>query len=104
MDAVSAFLQVELDEEIYMEQPPLFKDPANPNKCLRLKKALYGLKQGSRVWNQKIDKAMKKFSLEQSKYDTCLYNKFENEKILMVAVYVDDILIFSNDTKLSLSQ
>jgi hypothetical protein len=103
MDAVSAFLQGELDEEIYMEQPPLFKNPENPNKCLRLKKALYGLKQGSRVWNQKLDKAMKKFGLEQSKYDTCLYYKFQDKKILMVAVYVDDMLIFSNDTNLTQS-
>lgn len=49
MDAITAFLQGELSEEIYMEQPPCFVDGKKRSKVCRLKKALYGLKQSSRV-------------------------------------------------------
>ena len=51
MDAISAFLNGDLDEEIYMEQPEGFKVPDQEHKVCRLRKAIYGLKQASRVWN-----------------------------------------------------
>lgn len=46
MDAVSAYLQGNLNEEIYMEQPEGYVEAACPNKVCRLQKAIYGLKQG----------------------------------------------------------
>ena len=48
MDAVTAFLNGELDEEIFMEVPAVFCDPNRPNLVCRLLKALYGLKQAPR--------------------------------------------------------
>lgn len=97
MDAVSAFLQGDLTEKIYMVQPECFAKGA---KVCCLKKSLYGLKQASRVWNEKLDSALKSFGMEQSVVDPCIYFKSENGCILIVAVYVDDILIFSNNLKL----
>lgn len=66
----------------------------------RLNKALYGLKQSSRVWNIKLDAALKKLGLIQSDYDPCLYYWIKDGKIVFIAVYVDDVLIFSNDEAL----
>ncbi|PVH18555.1 uncharacterized protein CXQ87_001486 [Candidozyma duobushaemuli] len=46
MDVKTAFLNGELKEEIYMEQPEGFKDPKRPNHVLKLNKAVYGLNLG----------------------------------------------------------
>lgn len=96
MDAVTAFLQGDLDEEIYMEQPPCFVDDGKKSKVCHLNKALYGLNQSSRVWNSKLDAALKKFGLQSTVYDPCVYYRISEGKVIFVAVYVDVVLIFSN--------
>ena len=45
MDVKTAFLNGDLDEEIYMEQPEGFATPGRERKVCRLVKSLYGLKQ-----------------------------------------------------------
>lgn len=57
MDAISAFLQGDLLEHIYMQQPDGFKDWTA--KVCKLKKAIYGLKQSGRVWNTKLTEMLK---------------------------------------------
>jgi hypothetical protein len=49
MDVKSAFLNGYINEEVYIEQPPGFKDDKKTNHVYKLKKALYGLKQEPRV-------------------------------------------------------
>ena len=49
MDVKSALLNGELEEEIFVEQPPSFVDPKFPNHVYRLDKAFYGLKQAPRA-------------------------------------------------------
>lgn len=99
MDAVTAFLQGELsDEVIYMELPRGFAGTSK--QVCRLRKALYGLKQSSRVWNNQLDQALKKFGLEQSKVDPCLYFRIDGENMIFVTIYVDDFMIFTNNAKL----
>lgn len=55
MDVKSAFLNGELQEEVYMTQPPGFKVAGSETQVCRLQKALYGLKQAPRAWYIKID-------------------------------------------------
>jgi len=50
MDVKNVFLHGDLQEEVYMEQPPGYVDQTRPNLVCRLKKALYGLKQTPRAW------------------------------------------------------
>lgn len=88
MDAVTAFLQGELSEEIYTEQPESFHD--GTNRVCRLNKAIYGLKQAGRVWNLKLDSHLKKMGFKRSLCDPCVYIKPN----IIIAVYVDDLLIF----------
>ena len=62
----------------------------------KLNKAIYGLKQGSRSWNLKLDSALKEVKLKQSSCDSCVNYFFSKHKCLIVAVFVDDIVVFTN--------
>lgn len=94
MDAVTAFLNGQLKEEIYMEQPESFNDGSN--RVCKLHKSLYGLKQASRVWNKSLNQVLLNFGLKRSAADQCIYYRIEGSNVLIVAIYVDDVFIFSN--------
>lgn len=98
MDAITAFLQSDLSEDIYMVQPEEFDDATG--KVCKLNKAIYGLKQASRSWNEKLDRFLLGEGYRKSKLDPCLYIKLNNNKLIIIAVYVDDMLIFSNDKEM----
>ena len=55
MDISSAFLNGDLEEEIYMSQPEGFTVPGKEHLVCRLTKSLYGLKQSPRQWYQKLN-------------------------------------------------
>jgi transposase InsO family protein len=93
-DVRTAFLNGELEEEIYIRQPPGF---VNGSKCYRLKKALYGLKQAARTWNKAIHKILREFGYIQSKHDKCLYMKGDGHNICYILIYVDDLVIASRN-------
>ena len=96
MDVNAAYLNGDIDAEIYMRQPEGYIDLESPRKVCRLKKGLYGLKQGGRIWNVKIDEYLKSQGYNPSDADPCLYVKFKGEKIVILALYVDDTVIASN--------
>ncbi|KAI5653726.1 hypothetical protein M9H77_30913 [Catharanthus roseus] len=54
MDVKSAFLNGDIEEEVYVEQPPGFVHEKFPNYVYKLSKALYGLKQAPRAWYEKL--------------------------------------------------
>ena len=58
MDVKTAFLNGDLDEEIYMEQPEGFVVPGQEKKFCQLVKSLYGLKQAPMQWHEKFDSVM----------------------------------------------
>ncbi|KAE8896230.1 hypothetical protein PF003_g19948 [Phytophthora fragariae] len=76
---------------IYMEQPAYFDDDTG-RVCL-LQKGLYGLKQAARLWYQTLYAFLLKLGFKRSTFDVGLYYKQVNGRILLVAVYVDDMLI-----------
>lgn len=88
-DIKTAFLNGELDKEIFIEQPKGFDDRSG--RVCKLNKSLYGLKQAPRAWNATLDKVLKHFGLNQSENDPCLY--FNED--LIVVIYVDDGLVAS---------
>ena len=102
MDVKTAFLQGDLDEEIYMKQPDSYVDKERPNHVCKLKKSIYGLKQAARCWNFAIDNFLKSSGYQNSSADPCLYIKSVKQKdgkidFIILALYVDDILMFSNN-------
>ncbi|UYV71448.1 hypothetical protein LAZ67_8003257 [Cordylochernes scorpioides] len=92
MDVQSAYLNGEIKEEIFMTQPENFVSRKYPEKVCRLKKAIYGLKQAGIVWHEKLDNELKNLGLKQLQSDNCVYIKHD-EGILLVAIYVDDLII-----------
>ncbi|KAM7499356.1 hypothetical protein LguiA_023770 [Lonicera macranthoides] len=97
-DVKNAFLHGELEEEVYMEFPPGYKIPAeHTNKVCKLKKSLYGLKQSPRAWFGRFTRSMRKFGYSQSNSDHTLFLKKSHEKITVLIVYVDDMVLTGND-------
>lgn len=71
MDAVSAFLNGPLEEEVYMNQAPYFNDGSD--RVCKLKRSIYGLKQSSRNWNMMLNRALMEFGLKRLISDQCVY-------------------------------
>ncbi|GJS21149.1 putative ribonuclease H-like domain-containing protein [Tanacetum coccineum] len=61
----SAFLYGTIEEEVYVTQPPGFKDPDHPNKVYKVVKALYGLHQAPRAWITDVKSASTLVDLEK---------------------------------------
>jgi len=98
MDAVTAFLNAPLEEELYLRLPDGFEQPSGRGECLlRLIKSLYGLRQAPRYWNQTLHDWLIKYGLKQSTVDPCLYY-IPNQ--LWVVFWVDDFLIMASSTQL----
>jgi hypothetical protein len=89
MDVKSAFLNGELQEEVYVAQPPGFVITGKESKVLRLRKALYGLRQAPRAWNAKLDATMLSLGFQRSRSEHDVYARQK----LIVGVYVDDLVI-----------
>jgi hypothetical protein len=92
MDVKSTFLNGDLEEEVYMEQPEGFSLTDNPNNVYKLKKALYGLKQTPRAWYYRLDNFLQDKGFKKGTVDNNLYIKSEGDNLLVVLVYVDDII------------
>lgn len=95
MDAITAFLQGDLEETIYMRQPDFFDDKTG--RVCKLKRSIYGLKQASRQWNIKLSKALIACGFKQCETDSCIYIRCNKGSLIIVAVYVDDLLILWNN-------
>ncbi|KAL0374359.1 UNVERIFIED_CONTAM: Retrovirus-related Pol polyprotein from transposon TNT 1-94 [Sesamum radiatum] len=97
MDVKTAFLNGELDEEIYMEQPEGFVVPGQEKKVCRLVKSLYGLKQAPKQWHEKFDRTMLSNGFKINECDKCVYVKSSHNSFIIVCLYVDDMLIMGSN-------
>ena len=96
MDVVSAFLNGELKEEIYMQQPPGYVQSGKEEFVCKLHKSIYGLKQSPRLkqslccWNAKLSDHLRSLRFKESGTDPCVFIK--SFKLQIIAVYVDDLI------------
>ena len=101
LDISNAFLNGDLDEEIYMSLPPGYTlregTVLPPNPVCRLNKSLYGLKQASRQWFLKFSSTLTSLGFQTSHSDHTLFIRNINGIYMAVLVYVDDIVIASNN-------
>ena len=92
MDVTTAFLNGDLDYEIFMAQPKGFVDPSKPDHVCKLKKGLYGLKQASRCWNNTLTQYLTSEGFTKSSADECIYIKLKKDgSFVIFQIYVDDL-------------
>uniref|UniRef100_A0A5S6Q9M3 Reverse transcriptase Ty1/copia-type domain-containing protein n=1 Tax=Trichuris muris TaxID=70415 RepID=A0A5S6Q9M3_TRIMR len=102
IDVKTAYLNGELNEELFMELPPGFKQHSTEGKVLPLRRSLYGLKQSARMWNQVASDALKKMGFRSNRADPWFFSRVEKEHgITYVLLYVDDLLVANASSDLT---
>nr|GEX27627.1 putative ribonuclease H-like domain-containing protein [Tanacetum cinerariifolium] len=86
---------IQIEEEVYLCQPPGFKDPDFPDRVYKIKKALYRLHQAPRAWYETLSTYLLDNGFQKGEIDKTLFIKRHKGDILMVQVYVDDIIFGS---------
>ena len=94
VDLKTTFLK---EEEFYMKQPEGFSPSEGEHLVCKLNKSIYGLKQASRQWYLKFHDVITSFSFEENITNQCIYQKVSGSKICFLVLYVDDILLATND-------
>ena len=99
MDVTNAFLQGDIEEQLYMTQPPGFLSEQNTSAVCRLRKSLYGLKQAPQAWSAKITQQLRKMGFTPSKLDSSLFVWQGQYGPVSLLLYVDDLVIIATDLK-----
>jgi len=93
LDVATAFLNGEVAEEIYINEPRGY-ERGPPGLVCRLRKALYGLKQAARAWYHKLRATLERAGFVACEADECLFKRGTVGKdVCYILVYVDDLLI-----------
>jgi hypothetical protein len=98
MDVKGAYLNGILEEVVYMKQPEGRED--GTERICRLIKTMYGLKQAGREWNKLFDSMMKKHGFQSLLSDPCAYVKWDGSHCAIIAVWVDDLLLFATTERM----
>jgi hypothetical protein len=93
LDVQNTFLHGVPEEDVYMKQPPGYKDKRFPNYLCKLDKALYGLKQAPRAWYHRLSVKLQELGFKPSKGDTSLFYFRKGDLVMFVLIYVDDIIV-----------
>ena len=96
-DVKNAFLYGDLTEEVYMDPHPGIPKYSDTTIVCKLKKALYGLKQSPRAWFGRFTKSIRIFGYKQSNSYHTLFLKHKRGKITALIIYVDDMVVTSDD-------
>lgn len=94
MDMLNAYLESDLEEEIYMEIPKNMDILDKKNKVFLVQKDLYSFKQSGQIWSQKFRKYLIFISFIPILSDNCVFFNLETD--IFISVYIDNLLIFSN--------
>lgn len=99
-DVKKAFLHGDLEETVYIHQPPGFVDPAKSDYVCLLQRSLYDLKQAPRAWYNHFSTFARTIGFMQSKSDASLFILHLGSEYAYLLMYVDDNVIMAS-TQLS---
>lgn len=92
MDVATAYLNGELEKELYMLPPKGV--PIHADYCWHLKRSLYGLKQADRTWNKILGCKLGKAEFTRLDAETCLYiYRSDKGEVCFLVIYIDDLLL-----------
>lgn len=97
MDVSTAFLNGNIDEELFIDQPEGFVEKGKETFVCKLNKSIYGLRQSPRQWYKKLESVLVADGFSKSRSDGCLFTKILDGKKIFILTYVDDILISASD-------
>jgi hypothetical protein len=97
MDVKTTFLNGDIDEEVYIEQPEGFVIHEEKTHVCRLKKSLYGITQAPHPWYEKMDGFLMSFGFSKSVVDPDLYYHIASDKCVILVLYVDDLFLTSSE-------
>ncbi|CAH4028994.1 unnamed protein product [Pieris brassicae] len=98
LDVKTAFLYGELTGEVYMKLPVSYETDCNTTEVVyRFKKLLYGLKQGPFTWNKTFTQAIFDLGFKTIKTDLCVF--INQDKSIIIGLFVDDVLVIGKDKK-----
>jgi hypothetical protein len=100
---VTAFLNPDVEEEIYIQFPQGIEVPEEFKKeapSLRLLKGLHGVKQAPRLWNEAVNATLRHLHLTLCNSDPCLYVRKERSEFVIIALYVHDLFVTINSSDL----
>jgi len=95
LDVKNAFLNGDLQEEVYIAPPPGVSHDSG--YVCKLKKALYGLKQAPRAWFEKFSVVISSLWFVSSNHDSAFFIKSTSAGRIILYLYVDDMIITSDD-------
>jgi hypothetical protein len=90
VDFKNAFVNADMDEEVYTTCPPGY---GQSGKVWRLLKALYGLRKSPKLWFNELVSFLKDLGFEYCPDEPCIL--INNETQLILFLYVDDLLIIA---------
>ena len=92
-DVKTAFLNGDLQEEIYLQIPDGYVTEETRGLVYKLRRSLYGLKQSPRCWNEKFVGFLRSFNFKNIESDKCVFVGVVSDFKVYLALYVDDGLI-----------
>jgi hypothetical protein len=98
MDVKTAFLNGEIEEEVYIEQLDGFVIHEQKSHVYRLKKAMYGLKQAPRAWYENMNGFLMSLGFNKSVGDPNLYYHIVGDECLILFLYVDDLFLTGSES------
>ena len=93
MDVKTAFLNVNLEKKVYMDQLEEFYVKGKKHMIYKFKKSIYGLKQASQQWDLKFNNTITYFDFKKNTVDRYIYLKVSGSNFIFLILYVDDILL-----------
>ena len=97
LDVSNAFLYGDLTKQVFMEQPPGYVAQGETSQVCLLRHAIYGLKQSPPAWFVQFSCLLIAYGFNPCKFEQTVMRKTTCTGYVILAIYVDDILLTGND-------